>query len=279
MGGLDYYQVLGLVPDAEPAVIRAAYRALISIYHPDKNGGAKAAEKARLINAAYDILSDSIKRKEYDASRSENAHNATTTEFESESPFSSTPIDQSWSVATKFYPQIDEEARDLERISWRLSFGFKLELLEGQQYCKSGEVAERIKREYLLRYFGADIDVQRYAEDLIKAGRKDAALYLNQIVNVMGASVSISQIETQVNCRYDDLTDLISLRRIYSSIKSSKNGINEMMLALLIEKHGGTVKNSFFGNRIDVVLEGEEFSFNGPSSFRRFVLERYHKYS
>lgn len=32
----NYYQVLGLIPDAEPAVIRAAYRALVAIYHPDK---------------------------------------------------------------------------------------------------------------------------------------------------------------------------------------------------------------------------------------------------
>jgi len=34
---IDYYQVLGVIPSAEPVVIKAAYRALVNIYHPDKN--------------------------------------------------------------------------------------------------------------------------------------------------------------------------------------------------------------------------------------------------
>lgn len=65
----DFYSTLGVRPDTEDVVIRAAYRALSQRYHPDRNGGdnADAARRMSEINRAYDVLSDPIKRKEYDA--------------------------------------------------------------------------------------------------------------------------------------------------------------------------------------------------------------------
>ena len=38
----DYYGVLGVTPTAELAVIKAAYKALAAIYHPDKNSSKEA---------------------------------------------------------------------------------------------------------------------------------------------------------------------------------------------------------------------------------------------
>ena len=63
-----YYQILGVTPDAENIVIRAAYKALSHRYHPDKfKGSAEEAEaKMKVINFAYSILSDKDKRKAYD---------------------------------------------------------------------------------------------------------------------------------------------------------------------------------------------------------------------
>ena len=67
----DLYQILGVLEDAEDIVIRAAYKALAQKYHPDKWTGDKitASERMKLINDAYTILSDPIKRKEYDLNR------------------------------------------------------------------------------------------------------------------------------------------------------------------------------------------------------------------
>jgi hypothetical protein len=65
----NYYQVLGVSNNADDVVIRAAYKALAQKYHPDKWGGTKD-EANRLmsqINEAYTLLSDPIKRKQYDA--------------------------------------------------------------------------------------------------------------------------------------------------------------------------------------------------------------------
>ena len=36
---MDFYAELGVAPEAEPDVIRAAYRALAKRYHPDRQGG------------------------------------------------------------------------------------------------------------------------------------------------------------------------------------------------------------------------------------------------
>lgn len=68
----DYYQVLEVPVTASKEEIRAAYRRLAKLYHPDKNAGnADAEEKFKLINEANEILSNEILRHEYDAYRLE----------------------------------------------------------------------------------------------------------------------------------------------------------------------------------------------------------------
>ena len=62
------YDILEISPAASEEVIKAAYRALCSRHHPDKNTGAPSATRAMTaINRAYAILSDPIRRKAYDA--------------------------------------------------------------------------------------------------------------------------------------------------------------------------------------------------------------------
>jgi DnaJ-class molecular chaperone len=61
------YEVLGVVPTASSADIQKAYRKLAKTLHPDLNPGDKAAEeKFKEVAGAYDLLSDSEKRKRFD---------------------------------------------------------------------------------------------------------------------------------------------------------------------------------------------------------------------
>ncbi|MGN0298324.1 MAG: molecular chaperone DnaJ [Lachnospiraceae bacterium] len=63
----DYYEVLGVAKDADAATIKSAYRKLARKYHPDANPGDQAAaDKFKEATEAYEVLSDSEKRQQYD---------------------------------------------------------------------------------------------------------------------------------------------------------------------------------------------------------------------
>ncbi len=63
----DYYKVLGVAEGATEKEISRAYRKLAKRYHPDTNPG--AGERFKEISAAYDVLGDATKRREYDEVR------------------------------------------------------------------------------------------------------------------------------------------------------------------------------------------------------------------
>lgn len=63
---VDYYANLQVSPDAEPEVIEKAYKALMLKYHPDRGGD---EEKTKNITAAYYVLKDESRRREYDQAR------------------------------------------------------------------------------------------------------------------------------------------------------------------------------------------------------------------
>lgn len=65
--GKDYYEILGVGRDASQEEIKRAYRKLVRQYHPDANPGNKEAEERfKLINEAYEVLSDPQKKAQYD---------------------------------------------------------------------------------------------------------------------------------------------------------------------------------------------------------------------
>jgi molecular chaperone DnaJ len=67
MGETDYYELLQVERNADPAAIKAAYRKLAMECHPDRNGGCTNAEaKFKALSQAYECLKDPQKRAAYD---------------------------------------------------------------------------------------------------------------------------------------------------------------------------------------------------------------------
>ena len=65
----NYYDILEVNKNASPEIIEKAYKTLVKKYHPDlQNNNLKAEyeEKIKLINEAFEVLSNSEKRKNYD---------------------------------------------------------------------------------------------------------------------------------------------------------------------------------------------------------------------
>lgn len=63
----NYYEILGVSPEASSEEIKKAFRRLALQYHPDRNPGNKAAEeKFKDISEAYEVLYNPDKRSQYD---------------------------------------------------------------------------------------------------------------------------------------------------------------------------------------------------------------------
>jgi molecular chaperone DnaJ len=69
-GPKDYYQTLGVKPNATPDEIKKAFHKLARQYHPDKNPGDKKGEQRfKEISEAHEVLGDPEKRAKYDQLR------------------------------------------------------------------------------------------------------------------------------------------------------------------------------------------------------------------
>jgi curved DNA-binding protein CbpA len=64
----NLYAILGVAPNASDDEIKKIYRSLAMRYHPDRNDAPGAEVRFKSITKAYEILSDPVKRDEYNQS-------------------------------------------------------------------------------------------------------------------------------------------------------------------------------------------------------------------
>ena len=194
MSTADHYAVLGVLPDAEDVVISAAYRALAQRYHPDKWQGetASAHERMSRINEAYSVLGDRSRRAEYDKARK----SASRAEFEPEDNDQASAFDEAmnqiedkWALACNIFPDLIELRARLSRVSASLAFAFVTILLDSRAFPRRTDVAAKLERTFLQRYFGTDSTILEYATFLILDGQRAAAKKLNVLVDVLGSEV------------------------------------------------------------------------------------------
>ena len=72
----NYYETLGVTPNAPASEIKRAYRKLARDLHPDTNSAPDAEERFDDVAKAYEVLSNPVERKAYDDLRDEKAPEA-----------------------------------------------------------------------------------------------------------------------------------------------------------------------------------------------------------
>lgn len=184
INGKTYYQILGVLDDAEDIVIRAAYKVLAQKYHPDKFSGDKsvAEQKMSEINQAYEVLSNSGKRKTYDESLGRNEYQSAE---EDDWVFEGT-VGEDWKEVLSYFPDLKEITQKLRRVSRSLETTYILHLLESKSFDDRFRVAEFFKKSYMQRYFGTKYEILRFAEFCIETNQRSAAKALNKAVNLLG---------------------------------------------------------------------------------------------
>jgi curved DNA-binding protein CbpA len=183
----DYYGILGVTASAEMAVIKAAYKALAGIYHPDRNPTPNAKEKMQAINEAWSVLSNSDTRKKYDEALSQREpHGNFHTEDDQEDTIRSY-FEKDWTFALSYYPNLDTLANRLEKISRRLGVAYKAILVTEKSFKDAGEIAKKMEREFLERYFGSNQKIQAIVSILIfDLNDKSLLRELNHTISILG---------------------------------------------------------------------------------------------
>jgi DnaJ-class molecular chaperone len=126
---INYYEVLGVDIKAEAIVIRSAYKAMIQKYHPDKAIDKKQIdeylEKTKLINEAYNVLSNEVMRKKYNEKMSDSSYSDEEINYDSEEDDITSSINERWLKIIEYVQGLDDLYKELDKISKDLSWEFK----------------------------------------------------------------------------------------------------------------------------------------------------------
>ena len=279
----NYYKILGVIPTAEMIVIKAAYRALSQKYHPDKNRDEAeiSQQKMQELNEAYSVLSDEIKKKEYDDEFFKDELGDFEDDLFQDQDGQDIQFESDWNEITKYFPDLNEITNQLAKISSRLVSTFKYHLYETKDFDNRQRIAQLIETNYLQKYFGTNEAILNFAKILVLYKFSIAAKKLNRAVNLLGSNSDPSRIIDrilddmskdelkkfdEVKSNFEDTTLVI----MYKQKKFIRVKIqNENCLKFLDEKYGYEVEDSV---RIYESLDSIEKSIINYKKYGMFLL-------
>ena len=199
----DFYRTLGVTDSAEVVVIKAAYKALMMVYHPDRFEGDKeeAIRKTKEINEAYSILIDPEKRKRY-ASEQSTTKNQYEPEQEEIITNGNNELEAGWLVAVELVKGLDDLYQNLNTLSKDLAFTFKLEILETKRFDQATAIAEHFEADFIEKYFGKNKDIQKFSRWLLSQKNRSAAKEINKLVAVSGSNLNAYDVIESIKRKY-----------------------------------------------------------------------------
>ena len=258
--GENYYLVLGVAQNASLKEIKLAFRRLARQYHPDLNpDDPVSAEKFKQISQAYDILSDTIKRRRYDRNI----------------PFQQPPSPKKNSTSSKTFPKTA-----LDYYNRALRYTQDKEYRQAiDDYSKAVEINPRFVDAYLkrceMRYkMGDNKGVLSDCQEVLKIDPTVAKAYYYQgraryslgysDPAIESYSSAISQDQNYPQAHYyrgiaykesnnlaaavHDLTkaaDLFRQQRNYDAYRRTQKTVNELTKSKMVSHQGGLVADFF----------------------------------
>ncbi|EHK48110.1 hypothetical protein TRIATDRAFT_133039 [Trichoderma atroviride IMI 206040] len=154
----DYYEILGVLQSAGKDAIRASYKRLALLHHPDRNpNNPKATAQFQLIESAYSTLFDPDRRRVYDVQyASIRAQRTNTADASSKSNPSQRTSDAKSETSPKFNEQMETLSAALQQLYIRRN-RLESELFEiRREYNRSQAALDKLQSE-------ADKDAQEEA--------------------------------------------------------------------------------------------------------------------
>ena len=189
--GKDLYGILGILPNASDDIVKAVYRALAKKHHPDMGGN---PDRFREITAAYAILSDPLKRRDYD--RSHDLHYSPETDIGE----TDEELEREWDGAIQQSPEIDLLYWELKRYSNSLALNFRLTLLKTRTYGQATALFTELEKAFFETYFGTSPKIHTFVKFLLIEGHRLVAKELNRTLKTMGGRVEADAIIARL-CR------------------------------------------------------------------------------
>jgi hypothetical protein len=203
----DHYRILGVMRDAEQIVITAAFRALASMYHPDRWKGDvnEATRKMAEINVAYGVLGDPVKRRAYDQANQSSTSSMGADSEKVDEAFDAAlvELESRWEVAVEVLPDLAVIRKRLSKTAHRLAFEFVVLMIESKKFDQRETIASDMERKFLAAHFGTQPDIIKFAMTLIEMGHREAIRALNNYVDVLGSGLDpqliINKVKKQFN--------------------------------------------------------------------------------
>lgn len=198
---IDPYDVLGVAPDADPDVIRAAYRALAKKYHPDAQpeGKEQAEKKLRELNQAYEVLSDADRRARYDQERGGRDPAAGDS---SQAEGTAAKHHTEWTILEKQHPEMAFKYQQLLKMSRPLAAAYRRRVVREKAFTRYDQISSEVVNEFASRYFGSNTTVQRFGLWCLSNNHRTAALELNRIISKLGTPQDPSDILAQLRVKH-----------------------------------------------------------------------------
>ena len=206
-GSHNPYTILGLPFGADFDLVKAMYKSMVKIYHPDVFVGDKKFAVQRLIelNAAFEFLSETQQKKTYDESSNskKTENNADFDETDSSFDDETSSLMESWKFACEYHPEIQAFYNELKKLNKRPAFAFMAILVEQKLYADAKKIAKYLENEFLTSAFGDDKAVKAIGKSALLANERKYALELNHTLKKLGYS-SVEQILTKLLLKYPD---------------------------------------------------------------------------